>query len=258
MLKVKRKLSMKKRRLNSASSSTVGSVSDLEDRVVMLCEDVPNENSFDSGRGSNSAGARSSRGSQCDEHESGSEQRYIHLSRDRHSYRQACYVEREPTRAQTQYYIQRVVQVYEYLFNLMLSLCPAVSFSQVFVGIRSAFYPWMLCACAYMLLDRTYPPGRVLSEGVCLSPLSIKWYGNFNLLWQWGLLYFLALSGVRTNTRLNPLPAAKRELCKYFVAGGHRYVINASRVKKKNVQKRQKKKVRMKISFLSWLTVTAV
>ena len=174
MLNVKRKLSLKKRRLNSASSSTVGSVSDLEDRVVMLCEDVPNENSFDSGRDSNSAGARSSRGSQCEEHESGSEQRYIHLSRDRHSYRQACYVEREPPRAQKQYYIQRVVQVYEYKFNVILSLCPVVSFSQVFVVIRSTFYPWMLCACAYMLLNRSYPTGKVQSEGMCLSPLSIK------------------------------------------------------------------------------------
>lgn len=37
------------------------SVSDVEDRVVMLCEDVPSEaSSWDSGRGSQSSGARSS------------------------------------------------------------------------------------------------------------------------------------------------------------------------------------------------------
>lgn len=124
MLNLKRKFHSK-RRLNSASSSTAGSVSDLEDRVVMLCEDIPTENSFDSDRGSlspgarscrgsQSPGARSSRGSQSEEHESGSEPHIFHLSRDRLSYRRACYVEREPPQAQREYYIQRVVQVYEY------------------------------------------------------------------------------------------------------------------------------------------------
>lgn len=122
MLNLKRKFHSK-RRLNSASSSTVGSVSDLEDRVVMLCEDIPAENSFDSGRGSHSLGARSSRGSHSEEHESGSEPHIIHLSRDRRSYRQACYVEREPTPVYKEYYVQRVVQVYEYLqFNVLEKL----------------------------------------------------------------------------------------------------------------------------------------
>lgn len=120
MLNLNKKFHSRKRRLNSASSSTAGSVSDLEDRVVMLCEDIPVENSFDSGRGSNSIGARSSRDSQSEEHESGSEPHIIHLSRDRRSYRQACYVEREPRRPHKEYYIQRVVQVYEHLFPVML------------------------------------------------------------------------------------------------------------------------------------------
>lgn len=111
MYNLKRKFSSK-RRLNSASSSTAGSVSDLEDRVVMLCEDIPNESSYDSGRSSRSRGGRSSRGSQGEEQESGSEPPIIHLSRDRLSYRQACYVDKEPRR---EYYIQRVVQVYEHL-----------------------------------------------------------------------------------------------------------------------------------------------
>ncbi|KAI4818180.1 hypothetical protein KUCAC02_011539, partial [Chaenocephalus aceratus] len=52
--------------LNSASSSTAGSASDLDDRVVMLCEDIPNESSFDSCRGSTGPGARSGRGSRSD------------------------------------------------------------------------------------------------------------------------------------------------------------------------------------------------
>lgn len=102
MMKLKRKFHSK-RRLNSASSSTVGSVSDLEGRVVMLCEDVPTENSFDSGRGSTSPGARSRQVSQSEELDSGSD-----LSRDRLSYRQACYVEQEPD--QEDYYVQIVVQ----------------------------------------------------------------------------------------------------------------------------------------------------
>ena len=116
MLKLKRRFHSK-RRLNSASSSTAGSVSDLEDRVVMLCEDIPAESSFDSGRGSHSPGARSSRGSHSEEHEGGQEPHVFHLSRDRPayrqaSYRQASYLEREPARPYNEYYIQRVEEVY--------------------------------------------------------------------------------------------------------------------------------------------------
>lgn len=62
MLNMKRRLSFKKRR--TGSSSTVASASDAEDRVIMLCEDIPSESSLDSGRGSQSPGARSSRDSQ--------------------------------------------------------------------------------------------------------------------------------------------------------------------------------------------------
>lgn len=41
--------------------SVSGSVTDVDDRVVMVCEDIPSEgSSTDSGRGSNSPGARSS------------------------------------------------------------------------------------------------------------------------------------------------------------------------------------------------------
>lgn len=57
MLNMKRRLSFKKRRASSSSS-------DVEDRVVMLCEDIPSEGSLDSGRGSQSPGARSSGDSQ--------------------------------------------------------------------------------------------------------------------------------------------------------------------------------------------------
>lgn len=119
MLKLKRKFSSK-RRLNSTSSSTAGSVSDAEDRVVMLCEDIPAESSFDSGRGSQSPGARSSRGSQSEEHESGTEPHIFHLSRDRLSYRQACYVERERPRGRKEYFIHSV-QEYEYLLTCGVS-----------------------------------------------------------------------------------------------------------------------------------------
>lgn len=102
------------RRLNSASSSTAGSVSDLEDRVVMLCEDIPTESSFDSGRGSYSVGARSSRGS----HSEDQEPHGFHQSRDRLSdrlsHRQISSEEREPAQAHREYYTQRV---YEFFFK---------------------------------------------------------------------------------------------------------------------------------------------
>lgn len=116
MYSLKRKFSSK-RRLNSSSSSTVGSVSDVEDRVIMMCEDVPRESSLDSAQSSHSLWGRSSRGSQGEEHDSGSEPHFIHLSRDRLSYRQACYAEEDPRR---QYYTQRIVQVYERLLLCVL------------------------------------------------------------------------------------------------------------------------------------------
>lgn len=112
MYNLKRKFHSK-RRLNSASSSTAGSVSDLEDRVIMLCEDIPHQTSYR---------ARS----HSEEPESGSESRVVHLSRDRQSYRQACYAERDRDRererepARREYYVQRVVQVYgEHLLTLV-------------------------------------------------------------------------------------------------------------------------------------------
>ncbi|TRY88248.1 hypothetical protein DNTS_022632, partial [Danionella cerebrum] len=71
-----------KRSLRSTSSH--GSVNNLEDRVVM-CEDVPSEASFDSGQGSVSIGACSSGGFQSGDLEHGFEQR-INQSRDGFSY----------------------------------------------------------------------------------------------------------------------------------------------------------------------------
>lgn len=73
MSNLKRRGMYRKRCLNSSSNSTASTVSDLEDRVIMLCGDNPNKNSFDSGRGSYSPGAHFSRGSQNKGHKSGSE-----------------------------------------------------------------------------------------------------------------------------------------------------------------------------------------
>lgn len=53
---LKRRLTIKKRK----SPSSLAPASDAEDRVVMLCEDIPSESSCDSGRGSQSPGGRSS------------------------------------------------------------------------------------------------------------------------------------------------------------------------------------------------------
>lgn len=62
MLNMKRRLSLKKRHTNS--SSTVASLNDVEDRVIMVCEDIPSESSQDSGRGSQSSRDHSSGDSQ--------------------------------------------------------------------------------------------------------------------------------------------------------------------------------------------------
>ena len=101
-----------KRRLHSASSSTAGSVSDLEDRVVMLCEDIPQENSFDSDRGSHQACSSRVRRSGSGAQDHSADPHTVHLSRDRLSYRQACYMEKEPPRGHGEFYVQRVMQVY--------------------------------------------------------------------------------------------------------------------------------------------------
>lgn len=66
MFSLKKKLSFKKRRASSSNS-----VSDAEDRVVMVCEEIPSEISVDSGRGSHSAGTRSSEGSSAGDADNG-------------------------------------------------------------------------------------------------------------------------------------------------------------------------------------------
>lgn len=53
---LKRRLTIKKRK----SPSSLAPASNVEDRVVMLCEDIPSESSCDSGRGSQSPSGRSS------------------------------------------------------------------------------------------------------------------------------------------------------------------------------------------------------
>lgn len=74
----------------------------------MLCEDVPAESSFDSGRGSQSLGARSSRGSHSEEHELGWAPHILHLSRE------ASFVIEEPMQVHREYHLQGDVHVYEY------------------------------------------------------------------------------------------------------------------------------------------------
>lgn len=60
MLGVRRK-SKPKKRSRGFIGGTSGSVSDVDRRVVMFCEDIPSVgSSWDSGRGSHSSGARSS------------------------------------------------------------------------------------------------------------------------------------------------------------------------------------------------------
>lgn len=60
MLSVRKKSKKKKGSLGFIRNLSE-SVSDVDNRVVMLCEDIPSEgSSWDSGRGSNSSGARSS------------------------------------------------------------------------------------------------------------------------------------------------------------------------------------------------------
>lgn len=60
MQSLKKRFKNRKRR-GSLVGSMTGSVSDVEDRVVMFCEDIPSEgSSWDSGQGSQSPGALSS------------------------------------------------------------------------------------------------------------------------------------------------------------------------------------------------------
>lgn len=60
MLGLRKKSKVKKKSLGFVGGMS-GSVNDVDDRVVMLCEEIPSEEtSWDSGRGSHSSGARSS------------------------------------------------------------------------------------------------------------------------------------------------------------------------------------------------------
>lgn len=124
MWSLKKKFHRKKHHGSSASSSAHGSVSDLDDRVVMLCEDLPNESSYESSSETTSQRSMSrssvsrrsmSRSSQSGEQESGTASYHPAISRDRLSYRQACYFEEAPTASQQGYYqVRRVQAVYGY------------------------------------------------------------------------------------------------------------------------------------------------
>lgn len=61
MLSFRKKSKLKKKKSLSLSGSMSGSVSGVDNRVIMMCEDIPSEEtSWDSGQGSHSSGARSS------------------------------------------------------------------------------------------------------------------------------------------------------------------------------------------------------
>lgn len=82
--------------------------------MVMLCEDMPSEASFDSGQWSISPGACSSGGSQSGDLEHGMEQRLSTLSRDGFSYRKVFVSDAELPWGQPCYLLsQRVNQLYE-------------------------------------------------------------------------------------------------------------------------------------------------
>ncbi|GAA6092241.1 plectin a isoform X3 [Tachysurus ichikawai] len=111
MFSLKRKLRRTKRH-SSSSSSTHGSVSDLDDRVVMLCESVLSEGSFDSE--SLSPEARSNCGSQSGEFELSTEEQLSPVNKV--SYRMAYYTDVVPAHVvpagtQAYYYTQRSSQV---------------------------------------------------------------------------------------------------------------------------------------------------
>ncbi|XP_077051508.1 plectin a isoform X21 [Siphateles boraxobius] len=107
MFSLKKKVRSKRSR---SSSSSHGSVSDLEDRVVMLCEDMPSEASFDSGQGSISPGACSSGGSQSGDLEHVMEQRLSTLSRDGFSYRKVFVSDAEVLWGQPCYLLSQTVE----------------------------------------------------------------------------------------------------------------------------------------------------
>ncbi len=89
--------------------------------MVMLCEDVPSETSFDSGQGSISPGACSG-GSQSGDLEHSMEQRLSTLSRDGFSYRKVFVSDAELPWGQPCYLLtQTVNESYEcFVFSLKI------------------------------------------------------------------------------------------------------------------------------------------
>lgn len=190
MLSLKKKYRSIKSSLNSPSSSTGGSLNDLENRVVMLCEEFPVEQSLDS----QNHGARSSQGSRCQGGTSESEPPVIHLSRDRLSYRKACYVEGEPNPG----FSQKVVQVYGNLssfhpkmkFFLLCGIYSAqhvhrVSFIYVFEQ-DICLISWnVLCVCQHVIRPRLF---SWRSEHQCCVPHIFVQKHIVGILWQCALL----------------------------------------------------------------------
>lgn len=125
MFSLKRKLRSRK---NRSTLSSHGSVSELEDHVVMLCENVPSETSFDSGQGSISPGACSSGGSHSGDLEHGMEQRLSTLSRDGFSYRKVFVSDAELPGSQPCYLLtQTVNESYECFVDSLKTLLKKTS-----------------------------------------------------------------------------------------------------------------------------------
>lgn len=134
MLSLKKKLRTRKRR-SSSSSSTYGSVNDLDDRVVMFCETMPSEGSFDSE--SLSPEVRSNCGSQSGDFELSTEERLSPVNSNKVSYRMAYYTDVVPAGTQAYYYnTQRSSQVYE---------CSMLLVRNELMGVTADFLPHCEC-----------------------------------------------------------------------------------------------------------------
>lgn len=110
--------------------------------MVMLCEDVPSEASFDSGQGSISPGARSSGGSQSGDLEHGIERSLSNLSRDGFSYRKVYVSDAElPWRQPCYLLSQTVHQPYEcsafrYFVHIWYLILCFILFKKLFVNVH--------------------------------------------------------------------------------------------------------------------------
>ncbi|TSK31514.1 Plectin [Bagarius yarrelli] len=235
MLSLKKKLRTRKRR-SSSSSSAHGSVSDVDDRVVMLCETVPSEEeSFD--LESLSLDACSSCGSQSEKLglSLGTEERLSSVNRNKMSYQRACYMNVVPAGMQEYYYCTQTASQVPNLIDMskvyrqtnLENLEQAFSVAERELGVTRLLDPEdvdvphpdekSIITYVSSLYD-VMPRVPDVQHGVQTNELELRWqeyYEVVTMLLQWIRHHIIVFEGSKFPTSYEEIEVLWRQFLKF-------------------------------------------